>query len=374
MKKVGIMTFHAAHNYGSVLQAYALQTVIENKGDKCEIVNFETRNQVDMYSIFSKNNSLKNIAKNIIALSNYKILRKRYSSFEDFSNKYFNLSKKKYKTFEELRETNGKYEVLVCGSDQIWNLNAHDFEEAYFLGFNNIAKKVSYAPSIGGFNTFKDNNNINTIKEYLSDFSHISVREYNAKEVVQPLTDKNIEVVLDPTFLLTSEQWDTIASPRIIDKEYIFFYSIDYNDDAIKIAKTISKKMGLPIIILYTINQTYKAVAHGLKMSDKCSPSDFLSLIKHANLVLSSSFHGSVFSIIYRKPFYVVRGTNKGKINNDDRLTTLLNKCNLNNRDININNVDMEFEDYLIDYSNSEGCIEDERQKSLEFLFNAIDN
>ncbi|MDK0881994.1 polysaccharide pyruvyl transferase family protein [Clostridium perfringens] len=373
MKKVGIITFHGADNYGSVLQTYALQkTILKYENYKCEIIDFTTPKQEEMYSIFRKADSFKNLINNLLSILNYKLLKVRQEDFFKFRRKNFIMSKIKYNSYEELKKNELNYNYIICGSDQIWNIDAYDYDKSYFLGFaNNGVKKIAYAPSFGGIKSELPINLKSEINNYLNDFHKISVREESGKKIIKDISNKIVETVLDPTFLLDFNEWNEVANKRIIKEDYIFFYSIDYNSDAIKIAKIISKKLDLPIVILYTINRTYKTILSGFKMAPKHSPEDFLSLIKNANLILSSSFHGSVFSIIYRKPFYVVRGTYDGKINNDDRLTTLLNKFKIYNREININNVN-EIENIDINYENIEEFINNEIKKSKQFLINAI--
>lgn len=373
MGKLGIITFHSAHNYGSVLQAYALQKAIKRRVNyKCETINFIPPNQDEMYAVYCKNDSLKNVLKNTVAFFNKKMLEDRQVKFDNFINNRLDLSNKIYKSREELKNNVDDYDVLVCGSDQIWNISALDFDDSYFLTFSNNSKKISYAPSMGGGNPFNNDEVKNKISGYLQSFTALSVREERGKSVLNQIIDKDVEIVLDPTLLLGSEEWDEICSDRVIDGDYIFFYSIDYNDDVIKVVEKISKKLNLPVVVLYSTRKTYKAVIHGFKVSKYQSPTDFLSLIKHSKLVLSNSFHGNVFAIIYRKPFYVVRGTYNGEINTDDRMTTLLNHFNLQDRQININNVN-EIDNYLIvDYNKSENLINNWREKSINYLSNSI--
>lgn len=373
-KNIATITFHASHNYGSVLQAYALQNAIKREFYcDCEIINFIKPEQVEMYSIFEKNNSIKKILKNIrTILFKYQIIKNRHNSFNVFIKDRLKLSENEYHSEKELEKARFNYDTIICGSDQIWNLGIKDFDYAYFLGFIKNVKKIAYSPSFGGSNPIKNSDDKNKIKNYLKDFTALSVRENLGIEILNNLTNKEIEEVVDPTLLLESREWDIIASDRIIKKDYIFFYSIDYNDDVVRMVKKISKQLNLPVVVLYTTAKTYKIMFSGFELSKKESPEDFLSLIKYAKLVLSNSFHGNVFSIIYRKPFYVLRGTYNGKINNDNRLTTLLEKFNIPDREININTINDIKISTQLDYSNSEEKIKHEIEKSIKFLVDAI--
>lgn len=374
MNKVGILTFHASHNYGSVLQAYALQNIVKTscKCD-CEIINFITDRQKEMYSIFYKINSMKDILRNVrVILYKYRIRKDRFEDFNKFIEGHLNLSEKIYKNKEELEQDVNVYNTIVCGSDQIWNLTIKDFDYSYFAPFNGEFKKISYAPSCGGDDIFKKILNNEKVKKYINDFDSLSVRENVAKDMLQKVTNKDISVVLDPTLLIRKEKWDSICNDRFIKEDYIFFYSIDYNDDVVKMAKNISEKLNLPVYILFNTPSGYKKSLMNFKFAKSEAPQDFISLIKNAKLVLSNSFHGTVFSIIYRKAFYVLRGTYDGKINTDDRITTLLGKFKIKDREINISNLSEKYISCDIDYSDNEKYIESEIEKSIEYLRNSI--
>ena len=374
MGKVGILTFHAAHNYGSVLQAYALQCIVKTKcGCNCEIINFITYRQKEMYSIFYNINSIKDILRNIrVRLYKYRIRKNRFEYFNKFIENYLNLGEKIYRCREELEKDIDKYSTLICGSDQIWNITIKDFDYSYFAPFKGEFRKISYAPSCGGDAIFNKIQSNKEIKEYINDFNSLSVRENIAKDMLSKITDKEINVVLDPTLLIRKEEWDNVCSDRAIKEEYIFFYSIDYNDDVVKMVKRISKKLNLPVYILFTTPAAYKKSLINFKFVKNESPENFISLIKNAKLVLSNSFHGTVFSIIYRKAFYVLRGTYDDKVNTDDRISTLLGKFNIKDREINIKNLNEKFISCFMDYSSNEKYINLEIEKSIEYLRNSI--
>lgn len=374
MNKVGILTFHASHNYGSVLQAYALQSVIKsNCKCDCEIINFITDRQKEMYSIFYSISSVKDVLRNIrVRLYKYKVRKERFENFDKFINNNLPLSEKIYKNLEELNKDINKYNTLVCGSDQIWNLTIKDFDYSYFLPFKGDFKKISYAPSCGGDDIFKNILENQQVKNCINDFSNLSVRENIAKDMLKQVTDKDIEVVLDPTLLVKKEEWDKLCSSKAIEEDYIFFYSIDYNDDVVKMVKEISERLKLPVYILFNTSAGYKKSLINFKFAKDESPEDFISLVKNAKLVLSNSFHGTVFSIIYRKAFYILRGTYDNKVNTDDRLTTLLNKFNIKDREININTLRDKTISCDIDYSENEKYINCEIEKSIDYLRNSI--
>lgn len=372
MKNIGIITFHRSHNYGSVLQTYALQTVLrKNLTDyNCEIIDFTPPNSKEIYNIFKKNNSVKNVVKNILELFTYKFKKIRYKEFEKFINTKFILSQNRYFSEFQLKGMPHKYDVLICGSDQIWNTNCIDFDYSYYLPFAKNTKKISYAPSLGPGKPFKNSEDKERIKEYLRDFHSISVRENGGTKIIQQLTNKKVFTVVDPTLLLKAKDWDNISSNQTIDKEYIFFYSIGYKKDDINIAKWFSKKFNLPVITLFTVGN--RIIFSGFEIFKNQSPGDFINLIKNAKLVLSSSFHGTVFSIIYRKPFYSIRKMRDDKIIEDDRINTLLEEFKLTDRQVDINSVNFIEDPFTVNYTKSEKYIEKARKESMDYLLNSI--
>ena len=166
MKKVGIITFHNSYNCGSMLESYAMQKAIEKRGCLTKIIDFSNYNQRKLYSIFYKNNSLKNIVKNILvipAISKLKVNNKKY---EEFKRKNFNLTSDSYISNNQLSDE--EFDIVVSGSDQIWNITIEDSDDAYFLPWVKKAKKVAYAPSFGSKNILKYSKEPEKYKEYIN--------------------------------------------------------------------------------------------------------------------------------------------------------------------------------------------------------------
>ena len=178
---------------------------------------------------------------------------------------------------------------------------------------------------------------------------------------------------IDPVFLLDCDEWSQISSPRLVKDDYIFFYSIDYNENSIKMAKEIQKKYSLPVYTLNTFWNSYFIKEDGFKVYENCSVQDFISLIKHAKLVLSGSFHGTAFSIIFNKQFYRLKRGNKNSLINDDRILTLFDKLQIKDREINVENYKTIINNQsVIDYTLINDNIRKERQISLEYLENNV--
>ena len=155
-KKIGIITFHNSYNCGSMLQAYALQTILNKMNLKNEIIDFSNDGQRNVYSVYEKKFSLKKIIKNIIIFNCAKRIKENYDSYEKFKNTNFSLSKKKYKKASELDDE--MYHTVITGSDQVWNITIEDGDDAYFLPWVRNAKKIAYAPSFGAKNIIEHTN------------------------------------------------------------------------------------------------------------------------------------------------------------------------------------------------------------------------
>lgn len=369
-KKIGIITFSRAQNYGSVLQAYALQMKVQELfGIRCEIIDFMPPNQEDMYKIFVKNNSVKNVVVNMAALFYYSTLKERGKAFERFLQNRLNMSEKKYDTKASFIDIDERYQLCISGGDQIWNVNIKDFSMAYFFPNAKKAKKISYAPSLGGggFDNIKSEK-LNKIKKALLEYDKVSVREFRGQEAIEELIEKEVERVIDPTFLLDKKEWDKIASARLYQEDYIFYYSINYDEDITKMVKKISKKLNMKVIIMYTSRKTCKTIMSGFEMTKGHSPEDFISLVKYAKLVLTNSFHGTAFAAIYHKPFYNLRLEKAKSIDFDNRITTIQNVLGLKNREIYPSNIDDIKIEITMDYDDIGKNMKNEQEKGIRYL------
>lgn len=361
MKKIGIITFHAAHNYGSSLQAYALQNTISNLGYQCEIINFRTEAQKDQYRPLTKRKGLKYILKNMYFLLNYSQRKAKYDLFEQFINNNLIKSSVEYTSFEQLEQANLPYTHYVSGSDQIWNTVPNDANMAYFLPFVKNAKRIAYAPSFGQLGNIKHKDEI---AKYLNDYDFISVRDKFGQELVEELTDIHAPILIDPTMLFSKNNWlELIDKKPLINKDYIFFYTLFADKEMISFVKNISFILGLPVIISNISNQ-YE-IFSGFEKHTKTGPLEFLNLLNNAKFVCTSSFHGTVFSILLHKPFIAINGAK------DKRISTLLETTNLQNCSANAcYKINREYIENLlkIDFNESDSKIELERQKAIDFI------
>lgn len=372
MKKIGIMTFHRSHNCGSLLQAYALQKVLTKKMNmESELIEFSNEAQKELYSLFWKNNTLKKIVKNALYLANFNLVKTHRQDYLDFIENELTLSKGKYQTSAELEGVEKDYSMLIAGSDQVWNVCCYDADDAYYLNFAKDIKKIAYAASLGAMNLFKYAKNVETYKKYLEDFKWISIREGNGQKWISELTERDIEIALDPTLLLDKEEWDEIIDERLIEGDYILYYSFGYPDYNNEVVKAVSDKYKMPVMMLDGKSWIIKSLGrYGFKITENSGPKVLLNLIKHAKLILTTSFHGTAFSVKFEKQFCYLYSDLHNK--DDDRCSYLMKQLNVESQNVHIN--DLLKMDLLapIDYSNITKDLKPLQEKSLEFLSKAI--
>lgn len=365
MKKVGIITFHNSYNCGSMLESFAMQKTIEKLGMNVEIINFSNEGQKKLYSVFFKNNSFKNILKNILLIPYAKEIRKNNDKYQEFMNQNFNLSKPMAK-IEELEDKD--YSIIIAGSDQIWNITIEDSDDAYFLPWVKNARKVAYAPSFGSKNIMKFSENSKKYADYLNDFNALSIRENNGQKWIKHLIDKEVPVLLDPTLLIDREEYDSIMSKsKQTYGDYIFFYSPSFDEKSCNFVKKIAEKNNMKVITWSAKSYYVKLIKRfGFILAEFESPSIYLELINDASLVITTSYHGTIFSTIYRKKFITIK--NGGMYGDDDRVMTLLTQIDMLDRLLPADFDDSY--DYLmdIDYSNYEKLLAELKNRSLNYI------
>lgn len=371
MKSIKTLTLHHAHNHGSALQTYALQRFVRNlvceygHGVDYQIIELHTRFQEHFYDVIKPWGTPKNIVKNLIAFLHYRVLKLRHAKFEAFLKDEFQLTPRYY-NIEELMQNPPQADYFITGSDQIWNVRAQDFSEAYYLPFVTSGKRISYAASFGPLKIDWAKYDKEGITSMLSKYDAISVRETGSADNVETLLGSRPEVHVDPTFLLTADEWRKVQSDaNYNDGKYILLYCLEPSKQQLQWAEQIGKKLNLSVVVTRYNNKNdwFNPFVHRYESG----PRDFLSLIDHAALVLSSSFHGTAFSIIYHKPFYVFNGLT------DNRISSILTRTDLCDRSIekeeDINNVTIK----PVNAEKIDAYLNAERKRSAEFLSKALD-
>ena len=368
--KIGLITFHNSYNCGSMLQTYALQYVLKKMSNDVEIFDFSNQGQRDLYSIFSHKINLKSTIKNVLILLCYKRIQKNFLSYENFKKKYFSLSNRKYLDSKSLTE-NG-CDIIITGSDQVWNITIEDGDDAYFLPWVTKARKIAYSPSFGARNILENSEEPERYSAYLKSFHRISIREDNGRKWIKDLIGLDVPVIIDPTLLLERECYDNISSKVLnLPNKYIFYYSPSYLLPINDLVEKISKKYNLPVIAFNTKSFYTKGMfLTRMSLPSVENPSTYLYLIKHATMVITTSFHGTIFSSIYNKCFWIVKNGNMFKT--DDRVPTLVRTLDLEDRVIEMQYNDTF--DYLKekDYSTYYQLLKKEREKAINYLKEAL--
>ncbi len=372
-KKVGILTFHKSINYGSVLQCWALQKTIEKLGYKVEIIDYEPKIYKNLYGLF--NNKWKHNL-NVLPVVAFRFFQDK--AFSNFRNKELNLSEYKYFYDSDYSRFN-EYDAIVCGSDQIWNLNAVDCDDIFFLPFHIHGRKLAYAVSINNTN-FSETRANEHLRDDIIDFNFISEREKSGAQKISSFIDnkKKIYSCLDPTLLHTRSDFEIITSKRFIKQPYIFLYNVWSGTDGFDSALKLSERLHLPIYTGFmgrTFSSVYRIEKMGIKVELlHTSPSDFLSLIKHADWVVTDSFHGTAFSLIFEKNFISINKLDQnGNPCNDERISNILQSIGLSDHFITVKEVNNFNFKNKIDYK----AVTDKRMElaniSIDMLCNAIE-
>ena len=386
MKKVAVVSCYFKHNYGSMLQAYATQKILDNMGLENETINIDENkdfangkkkyymSQIFNFSFIKSKLGMiklkldkkinKKLGKNIA------IRDKKYKEFE----KNFNLTRP-YITYQELTEAcNEKYSSVIVGSDQLW-LPVNVVADYYTLNWvpDNV-NKISYATSFGISKVpdkYKE-----LYKKYLERINNLSTRENAGVNIIKEITGRNAELVCDPTLLFNKEEWMTIQKKdRIYEDKYIFCYFLGKNIEHRKFVERLKAKTGYKIV---SLNHCDEYVKYSDKFADYApydvGPSEFLNLIRNAEYVCTDSFHGTVFSLINNVKFFTFeRYKNKNsKVSTNSRIYSLLGLMNLQNRILKGNENVEEVANQQIDFDNVNEKLEEFRKNSKQFLTDAL--
>ena len=224
--KVGILTFSASHNCGSMLQAFALQYVIAKKLNyECELINYANDVSRNMYGLFDRRIGRGSIKRNINTLLHLKTFKESAREYKGFSDKYLVLSDGDYRTKKDLARIASRYDVIIAGGDQVWNVCCADAGKEFYLNFTHDVKKVAFSPSLGGTNILKKADNLEEYRQFLKEFSSLSVREPHGKMWLEELSGREVKIVADPTLLLSPEEWCKALPVPEIPGKYIFNYA-----------------------------------------------------------------------------------------------------------------------------------------------------
>lgn len=365
--RIGILTFHGSHNYGSVLQAYALSTWLKDAGHETEIINLRNAAQKRAYRVFQvKGKGIKRILHAAFAVKNYPAAKRRAKRFEEFITQVLPLSKQAYSNGSELRGSTD-YDVYITGSDQVWNPACQDFESAYYLDFvPDGAKRIAYAPSLGRAEFSDEKTDL--IRSLLKNIDVISCREEAGASLLRRLTDKPVSVVCDPVVLLGKKKWEAFAAPSGIKEPYILTYFLENNNGTKALLPELQRLTGYRVV---SLNEDLRDIGKGYIQAYDASPERFVGLFRDAAFVLTNSFHGTAFSTIFQRPFFTVIGPVHSANNNDSRKTDYLRGLALEDRLVSDEHTTQK--PLSIDYSEAEMRMEKMRNAAAQYLMNAVE-
>lgn len=367
MKKVAVITRHSVANYGSVLQSYATQKIFESLGTECVIIDYSKKEETGLNLAKTLCYNSKKWSKNGITRLIYTVIQTpnyflSYKKFEKYRNLLLNQTIT-YSSFEELKSNPPIADIYCTGSDQVWGKIGRDIiDKAYFLEFvPKDAKCISYAASIGTATV--QAKVIKYFKKYLKKYSKILVREQSAVEILKSIGFENSEMVLDPTLLLNYSKWSNLTSCKPYKKKYVLVYQLHDNKEMELYCKKISNKLGLELIRICPSLQSIFRTGKSVLLPN---PSEFLSYIKNAEYIITDSFHGTVFSIIFNKEFVDIMPENTST-----RIESLLELLTLEDRILKDYGNFSVF-DKKIDYNRVNKKLDIEREKSIKKLLSAI--
>lgn len=350
---ITILTFQFAHNYGALLQAYALKDYIQSLGHHVSIAPYYPKWAQAEYAIspFSKGVPPKRRIR--LALQYFK--RKKQSKiFNDFITDDLKICET-ISSVNDLIKWINDFDYVFCGSDQIWNSKITGGGNDYYAA-GTKAKKVSYAASLGTI--CLTNEQKNNILNCLPNFSAVSVREPSSAIAIKDMLNIKVDVVLDPVFLIDENRWSNFGNPVQVKSKYLFLYFLQENENLLEYAKEYAKKNGL---IIYDVHPTMSKKHNGCIRIDNVGPKEFVWLIQNAECVCTNSFHATAFCTIFKKKLIHIPNSKS-----PERTVSLLERVSLKIKTCN------EFPIYDFALSNEKRLLE-EIKKSKEFINKALE-
>lgn len=295
IKKTATLTFQNSENYGATLQAYALQKALVKVGVENDVLNYQCKYMGAPYGLAAFKR--KGLIRFLLGIA-YSIVRlPRRGKFKEFRS---HIKMTPELDISDLHALEDQYDAFIAGSDQVWNDSITDFDPSYYFDFvRSPEKKMSYAASFG-FEKIPNNLKLK-YKELLKDFYFFNMREESGVKNIELLLNKPANLVLDPTMLLTKEEWDMVACPSAKKDKYILVYQTTVSSFLLNTAKKLAHSTGYKIVTIpFPLGGFLKS-----KMELTAGPREWIGLIRDAEIIVTDSFHGSAFAILYNKELYV---------------------------------------------------------------------
>lgn len=386
MKPIGLVTCYFHHNYGSMLQAYATEMIMQQMG-----LPFQTIACKAPINYMQENKILYIVKKLLIAdwkmrLGKMKIERAkkenpmfaknweiRNKAFDQFAENFFHVSPY-CKNREELAKMADNYSAFLVGSDQLWRTDS--VEHGYYTleWVPDHIRKIAYSTSIGVKEVpwFQVEKN----KRFMNRFDHIALREQSACNLVYKLTGRKVPVVLDPTLLFTGDQWLEIQQKEpLTNGKYIFCYLLGDNPSQREFIKGVKEKTGYKIVALQQLDDYIPSDEGFADEAPYVGPREFLNYIRNAEYVFTDSFHCSVFSILYKKNFFTFSRFAEGaKQSTNTRIDNLLHITGLEDRRMTKDKTIEDVISYKGSFDGVDARLNAYRKSSMDYLYNALKN
>lgn len=304
--KIATLTFHAVHNYGAVLQAYANQTALIELGHDAALVNLVPDYLKALNRKTIPIRDVKSFLLNLATLPFRSQLRRRYDRFEQFRASFLKTTRL-YESYESVEENPPVADVYVVGSDQVWNMERGGnplFFLRFFMEVSDQSRPpvIAYAPSFGTATIPEKYER--RFQEWATIYDFLSVRESSGKELAERLLGRAVPQVLDPVFLRSADFWRELAGERLRARPYIAFYSLEASGKVSDCLLAIARHFKMPVVVLGKPG-TFLLKCRSIVAID-AGPQEFLSWLAHASFVVTNSFHATAFSAIFEVPYATV--------------------------------------------------------------------
>ena len=354
--KVCISTFYNITHPGAVLQAYALCRKLNEMGHDARLIKYPERDAVERKFRLTPGDIYT------------RLIRKaeRVDGYARFVAAHCPETDRGYRTIDELRQDPPEADAYICGSDQIWNptLTAGQPDPSYFLDYgDDTVRRISYAASCGGAELSESHQSV--IKGWINRFDSLSAREQGVVDLIRTLTGKDVPLVQDPTLLV--DDWRSVAKPLKPKGSYVLLYQLQKSPQVYATAKAVAARLGKPLL---NIDASPKFWSRPGKCVRPQSPQEWLGLFQNAAAVVTNSFHGTVFSVLFHTPFYCVSLIGE-KAHRSERMRTLCDRVGLSNRHID-GDTSLPFDS--VDWDAVDSKLDQLRTASLDYLERALSN
>lgn len=367
--KTATITYHAAHNYGAMLQAYALQQTLLSLGVENVIINYRSPAQRKHYPKVDDHpfSSFSHFAGWALHGGPFSRLHTKYRRFEAFLKEDLALTKE-YTDPSQLSEAGIGADLYIAGSDQIWNTGMQDYDDVYFLPFVQNRPKISYAaclrlrPEEEADPAFLDR-----IRCRLAGFDAVSVRDEASRSVASDLSGQEVQVHPDPTLLFDRTVWERKAGDRpLVKGPYVFVYNPYTIKEMDDLALAAGRQLGMKVLLsdmTSDLNAYFR-----MKKYLSCGPWEFVNLVRHAAFVVTASYHGVIFSLLFHRPFYALDC-------GDGRNISLLEQTGMSDRLVSPENVRIKIAGMTdADFAGADARILKARQQGLEYLKQMVES